>query len=171
MRKTLAEKPNNNPIRRLTKARIKAEKQVIGGATSNQDTLLDNTQDGQNLVAADQNITKTTTRDQPVNLESSNSNYPLKTQVVKILQDIVETGSKEDKTSNSKEKSATIEEHVTNLYLHNGKAILLEDETVGIATNEDVHSTHMNSLDVTKGHEAKSKDELDLVTNKFMLQL
>ncbi|KAL3537709.1 hypothetical protein ACH5RR_001075 [Cinchona calisaya] len=42
--------------------------------------------------------------------------------------DKVETSSKVDKTSNSKEKSATIEEKVTNLNLHKGKAILIEDE-------------------------------------------
>ncbi|KAL3522756.1 hypothetical protein ACH5RR_015590 [Cinchona calisaya] len=134
---------------------VNVEEQAIGDGASNWDALLGSPQHGRNSVVTDH--PRSTSKPQKFKFNS-----PLNTQVVEILQDIVETSSKAD-TSNSKGKSATIEEEVTNLNLHKGKALLIEDKAIGTITNKDIHSMHIDSLDITEGQESKSKDELDLV--------
>ncbi|KAL3522773.1 hypothetical protein ACH5RR_015607 [Cinchona calisaya] len=128
-------------------------------------------QHGQNSVLADRNDAATTVRDQPENQGISNSNLALHGQSVEILQDIVETNSKIDKSPNSNFQTATFEEEVTDLNLHKGKAVLINDDTEETEPNEDILSIHTDSLDISEGQEAKSKDELDLVTRKFTEEL
>ncbi|KAL3537970.1 hypothetical protein ACH5RR_001336, partial [Cinchona calisaya] len=72
---------------------------------------------------------------------------------------------------NSKYQIATFEEEVTDLNLYKGKATLIDDDTNEIAPNEDILSMHMDSLETSEGQEAKSENELDLVTGKFTEEL
>ncbi|KAL3533302.1 hypothetical protein ACH5RR_006823 [Cinchona calisaya] len=106
---------------------INVEEKVRGDDALGQDANC-SSQHGQNPVLADQNNT-ITTRDQPANLGISNSNLQLHDQAVEILQDIVETNSKLDKSPNSKFQTATFEEEVTDFNLHKGKAVFIDDDT------------------------------------------